>query len=465
MVNSKEIYSYAICYPQIRHPLYMRKKELKLNYVGLLEYYANQYCGGNPIVKIRLIDFRRVLLDDIDEFPNINTDIKSMANNVLKTRFIPFRLFSYRYLFLFDCLMTLAPDNPELGKKISYDLKSLVHTRYHNEIDLMVKQMYSANYEYVNKHMITNEMICVWSSVQSYVKSHNRNITFTATMSAGKSTLINAIIGQELSYAKKAACTATVMKFISAPIVGCLSNVFSENENNTCLKPDEVRKLTKKRETPCDIVCHFDSVLSKHKITLIDTPGVNSSQNPEHKKITRKELTGEETDLLVYVIPVENYGSEGDYLHLSYIKKKVQYNNIVFAVNMMDTCDFEDDSVQEIVSDIKEHLIGIGYENPIVCPMSAKAGMLIKQALSGNKLLKNDKNRCETFVNIFTGEDLCLGKYYPSTVELKISNTKDLQNVGIDVEKIKNAYINTGLPGFEKLLFDMSEEEKAICRM
>lgn len=460
VVDDRDIYAYALCYPQIRHPLYAEKKELKQKYVGLLEHYANQYCNVDPVVKIRIKSFCMVLLGDVNEKIIDYADIKTMISKVFKVRFKPFRLFSYRYLFIFDCLFILAPDNPMLGERISCSLKSAVHSRYHKRIDLMVKQMYANDDAYANKRLITSEMSRAWSDAQAYIKSRNRNIMFTATISAGKSTLINAIIGQSLSYAKKAACTATVMKFISAPTLRHSSSVFSTNEKNFFLRFDEVREMTKKQEAPCDVVCYFHSLLSKRKITLIDTPGVNSVRNPGHKKITRKELSEECTDLLVYVIPVENYGSEDDYIHLSYIRKNVRYNHILFVVNMMDTCDFEDDSVKEIVSSIQEHLTDIGYESPIICPMSAKAGMLMKQVLAGNDLSGNDKEACENFVRIFLCEDLALGKYYPENLAITIDEMNALQRIGTAIEKLKSAYINTGLPGFEKLLFDLLKEEK-----
>ena len=111
----------------------------------------------------------------------------------------------------------------------------------------------------------------------------------------------------------------------------------------------------------------------------MDTPGVNSSLNPQHKELVRKEFSDNNPEILVYVIPVETYGSEDDYNHLKYVLKKVSYGRIIFVVNMMDTYDPEDDSVEDILQNIRAHLSEIGFENPMVCPVSAKAGLLIKK--------------------------------------------------------------------------------------
>ena len=459
MKKMDELYRYALCYPQTKHPLAMEKDELKSKYIFLLKYYADKLYPDSDVMSVRLQTFKTSLFGDKEDSVDNKFDIKSVVGNVLKTRFTPFRLFSYRYLFLFDCLILLAPDNFEIGQKICDELKESVNSRYHKTLDTMVQQMYEGDSSFAYKKLISQDLVDAWNNIRSYVQSQNRNITFTATMSAGKSTLINAIIGQELSYAKKAACTATIMKFSSAPATNPLLNVYCDGEIKTLLTEQEVRELTKGREETCEIRGYFSSILSKKKITLIDTPGVNSSQNPKHKKITRNELIGEDTDILVYIIPVENYGSEGDYEHLTYIKKKVQYQNIMFVVNMMDSCDFEDDSVSEIVKNISEHLISIGFENPIICPMSAKAGMVFKQALKGIELSKNDKQACKTYVNMFSKEELALNTYYPVVVSEHSANGQ-LGCLDESSEKVWKAYVNTGLPGFERLLYDMTKEEK-----
>lgn len=449
---------YAICYPHIEHPLRTEKVNLKKKYVLLLKYYVDKFCSGDPVVLYRLKTFSITLLgtNEFDRTLPLDESITQLTGTILKTRFTPFRLFSYRYLFLFDCIFIMAIDNEALGSKICDKLKSTVNSRYHNTLNSMKEKMYLCDSDFASKKLITNEMVDEWNRAKEYINSHNRNITFTATMSAGKSTLINAIIGKELSYVKRAACTATVMKFVTSPTNGVNSNIFYDEQIKLFQSESNVRDFTKGREIPCSINSFFFSPLSSRHITLIDTPGVNSSQNPKHKKVTHEELSSGSTDILVYVIPVENYGSEDDYMHLSYIKRKVDYNRIVFVVNMMDACDFEDDSVSEIITNISEHLSDIGYEEPIVCPMSAKAGMLIKQVLYGSTLSDNDKKACNTYIDMFQNKELELGALYPP-VKKNISKN-DPTWLAPDFEKIWSAYINTGLPGFETLLLSLTKE-------
>lgn len=451
---------YAICYPQIKHPLASEKDDLKKKYISLLKFYLDKYCNDKQLALFRLKTFSKALFGTADMSNTFAPEetVSKLSGAITKTRFTPFRLFSYRYLFLYDCIFIMAANDEALGKQICSDLKSTVNSRYHNTMDTMISKMYLGESGFANNKLITNEMVDEWNRARTFINSHNRNITFTATMSAGKSTLINAIIGKELSYAKMAACTSTIMKFITSPSRGTLCIIFYDDQIKQFQSEGDVREFTKGRKEPCKVNSFFLSPLSSQRVTLIDTPGVNSSQNPMHKKITRTELTSDATDILVYVIPVENYGSEDDFDHLSYIKKKVSYNRIVFVINMMDSCDFEDDSISEIVDHIKEHLVSIGFEKPIVCPMSAKAGMLMKQALFGTGLSENDKKYCATYIGLFLNTELALGTWYPPVEKTVVrSNTGWLK---YDSDEIWIAYINTGLPGFETLLLNLAKEDR-----
>ena len=355
--------------------------------------------------------------------------------------------------------MLLASDDRLIGENICTALKASVHKRYHKRMDLMVEQIYNNESEFAAKNLITSEMLQAWGNIRLFQKTKNRNILFTATMSAGKSTLINSLVGQELAYAKKAACTSTVMEFLSAPVVHPCFNVLSDNQLYLNLEANKVRELTKGREKPCKVVGYFKSQLCRNKFTLIDTPGVNSSQSPAHKQIARAELLKNDADAIVYVIPVETYGSEDDYFHLQFIKQKVEYKKIFFIVNMMDTCDLEDDTVQEIIDNIVEHLSSIGFENPVVCPISAKAGLLLKRALTGYSLSENDEKACRVFISRFLNTELDLSKYFPEVREFEFDHDSEIKLQGIDNEKLKRAYIHTGLPGFERLLLEITEDK------
>lgn len=458
MIDLNRIFDYTISYPKIAHPLSVKKMELKAKYIAIIYYLTEKHASNDTAVHFRLRSLMDILgvTDSMIDIPK-SKSFEAYVASITRTRFSPFRFFTYRYILLYDCLFVLAIGNEELGNTICKELKLGLNKRYHSSLDNMKSKMYKEMIDFSDGKLISKELYDTWVSVRNYIRTQRRWITFSATMSAGKSTLINSIIGKQIAQTKKAACTANIMTISCAPLkTDSLSIQLSDSVKNLSAA-DNIAHMTKGLEVPTDICTYFLSPLTQRKITLIDTPGVNSSQNPKHKEITRLELSSNRTDILVYVIPVESYGSDDDFNHLVYIKKKVNYSRILFVINMMDTCDTEEDSVAEIVSNLREHLISIGYNQPVICPMSARAGGLIKQALYGRLESENDKKQCITLKNTFLNEELSLSHYYPEVQRKPFVN--DLSWLSDDHDLIWKAFINTGLPGFEELLCRISEEE------
>ena len=77
-----------------------------------------------------------------------------------------------------------------------------------------------------------------------------------------------------------------MLKFLTSP---CKTQEFCvvDNADVSFLSAQEVRAFTNSLTKPFEIMGYFDSILSTQRVEVIDTPGVNSSLNPEHKKITR----------------------------------------------------------------------------------------------------------------------------------------------------------------------------------
>lgn len=429
-----------VYYPLIRHPLFDEKEELKRKYIALIKKYAEKY----EIEEKRISDlqiFQQAMFGEDTTNLVCQSYTERDEAEVLKTRFSPFKFFSYRYIFLFDCLMLFAVSDNRKGELICEELKAHIHSRFHKKIDAMVSMMYSGDERFAEKTLISIDMVRAWKDARKHSQSREHSVFFTATMSAGKSTLINSIIGEDLSGTKKAACTSNIIRFHTAPNINDIYTIINADGSQNVRDASHVQEYIKNSTQQIDIVGYFSSVLHRGKYTLVDTPGVNSSLNPQHKELTRKELSDNNPEILVYVIPVDTYGSEDDYNHLKYVLKKVLYERIIFVVNMMDTYDPEDDSVEDILQNIRDHLSEIGFENPMVCPISAKAGLLIKKMVQNTAMTDNERESAENFIKLFSEPEYDFGKYYPP-----VKNEDDYHN---------RAFLSTGLPGLEQVIFDL----------
>lgn len=202
---------YAICYPSIEHPLESEDEDLMIKYLSLLKYYADKYRYNDQTVLYRIKTFAWPLIDFSE--PLTVSEYNKAIKSIMKTRFTPFKFFSYKFVFLFDIIFIIAFDNKKLGDDICEELKLTVRPRDGRALEKMKNKMYAGESDFAYKKMISEEMVEAWINTQKYCRSISRNITFTSTMSAGKSTLIDAIIGRRLSYNYEVECTSKVIAF------------------------------------------------------------------------------------------------------------------------------------------------------------------------------------------------------------------------------------------------------------
>lgn len=138
-----------------------------------------------------------------------------------------------------------------------------------------------------------------WLKNKNFFEKEPIKIIVTANMSAGKSTLLNALIGKKINKTQNDACTAKVHYILNKPY-----------EDGFCYKSDPLLNLDVDHETLIEdnqsnksqevTVGTFFRFFGKapRRIWLIDTPGVNSSMNADHKNITEKIITIADSDML-----------------------------------------------------------------------------------------------------------------------------------------------------------------------
>ena len=119
----------VIYYPMVKHPLYDEKDELKRKYIALVNKYAEDINEEFTDLKLKVLYKVLYGKDDFDGTVEREQYSKGVEAAILKTRFSPFRFFSYRYVFLFDVLLLFAVDNREKGLLICEEFKRHVHVR------------------------------------------------------------------------------------------------------------------------------------------------------------------------------------------------------------------------------------------------------------------------------------------------------------------------------------------------
>ena len=271
--------------------------------------------------------------------------------------------------------------------------------------------------EYAKGHRTETDYIELIARNFKFNNTKPARIMITATMSAGKSTFVNALSGKYVSLSRNLACTSKIRRIINKAYEDGFSYKY---DGDLIITTDESQLREDSDENKSDSVVSatsFHGMLSGERLTIIDSPGVNSFEHPEHRKITERIITGGDYELLVYIMNATQLRTDDDKAHLSYVKNHLGGRQVIFVLNFVDEIDADSEDLSAIISRQRRYLEGNGFENPLICPLSAKAGYFSKQyqnrALS---CLKNMELHC--LIGSMSRFDL--PGYYEKNFDIKI---------------------------------------------
>ena len=150
-------------------------------------------------------------------------------------------------------------------------------------------------------------------------------------MSAGKSTLINAMLGTKLMPSAAEACTATItrIKDISQDNIPFRAEVYNAGqqriESHDILTLETMTRLNQdKRVSEIHIEGNIPFVTSNDTaLVLVDTPGPNNSRTKDHEKMQNAFLMKSNKPLILYIVD-SAFGTNDDNRLISKIAKITQ---------------------------------------------------------------------------------------------------------------------------------------------
>lgn len=244
-----------------------------------------------------------------------------------------------------------------------------------------------------------------------------------ATMSAGKSTFINALLGGDYIPSGNEACTAKITSIADNDSFPELLGCCREKDVLSPVTPVTNDVLQKWNSTE-DISRVFlegdlQEIGVKQSILVVhDTPGTNSSENPQHQQRTMDFLTHHSLQAIIYLFNAEHISSTDNQTLLQEIKKKVidvmPQTKIVFLVNKVDSFDLEGgEDLAQSLSSVCQELESLGFEKPQVMPVMAYAARLFKMALTSqaDKFTRKEKREFGDFYDRCQEKELDLTQY------------------------------------------------------
>lgn len=225
-------------------------------------------------------------------------------------------------------------------------------------------------------------------------KSSDFEVNVVATMSAGKSTLINALLGQRLMPAKQEACTATITEIKDNDSDHFAAKVYDKNgrliETHSELTYEIMDRLNAnpavskiRAEGNIPFVTSEDVSL-----VLVDTPGPNNSRNPEHKAATYRMLSESSKTVVLYIMNATQLAVDDDNTLLKHVAESMKVggkqsrDRFIFVVNKLDDFKKGEDSVEAALKKVRDYLADNGIENPNIYPTSALTALNIRTILA-----------------------------------------------------------------------------------
>lgn len=257
----------------------------------------------------------------------------------------------------------------------------------------------------------------------------SNKVLIMGTMSAGKSTFLNSLLGHDFFPSKNEACTAKIFEYsiTDKEQFSVWNNVkknveiFDQLTSETIADWNEAEQIQTfyikgPARTPMS---------TTKKLTFIDTPGPNNSMDAKHRTLMEQALDSD-YEKIFYLLNSTQLGTDDDLALLQNIQdilKKASSKQIYFIVNKVDEFDNnERESLKQLRENVLTYLQAKGFEQPNVLFVSALTAKLVQNALNGETMTRKERGQLRFLEELMLEEEYDLSK-------LAYYSERNLQNV------------------------------------
>lgn len=243
-------------------------------------------------------------------------------------------------------------------------------------------------------------------------KSYQLNsfdVLFVATMSAGKTSLVNALIGSELLHTANEATTACLTSVAHRRGRRRFSATCFSHNDESLLSEAPASAATLRTWNLMQEVCRIElqgSFKSQPQpipgLVLHDTPGPNNSQDERHAQLMLAAIHRIRYHAVCYVLNVSQLGVQDERVLLEWLHQKFSSNGvpIYFILNKVDLLDPEHgESIYAYIEKTKQYLLNIGFEKPVIVPAMASIALYAQLALLEEPLTRGQRLRLQQALN------------------------------------------------------------------
>ncbi|MGE7673453.1 dynamin family protein [Lysinibacillus sp. NPDC094403] len=292
-------------------------------------------------------------------------------------------------------------------------------------------------------------------------------ITVVATMSAGKSTLINALLQRKIMPSSQEACTATIARIKDTDDPEFFAVAYDEDGNKiTSVSDVQLEDMAKlnANEMVSTIVIEGDipfTSTEEMSLVLIDTPGPNNSRDENHLKTTYKNLNDSSKALVLYILNATQLGVNDDSTLLDAVANSMKVggkqskDRYLFVVNKIDNFRKGDDDVEQSLEKVRKYLADRDIHNPNLFPAAALPALDIRELMGNSDTIDEDLEDeiLMTARKLNRNHELHLENYATLTSSTKKKIVDRLKQVSDgDKENLETALIHTGIPAIEETI-------------
>ena len=296
-------------------------------------------------------------------------------------------------------------------------------------------------------------------------------VSVIAAMSSGKSTLMNALLGQNLMPSAADACTATIVRITDVdsmkgqPFVavryaadGTVIDKSPMQATNSSLIEWNKDKNIPRIEIMGDVPTISETPSAQY--VFQDTPGPNNAEDPEHGEMTMRAIS-KPLSMVLYVMKPDTFqGTDNDNLFdkvRSAVLKadKNARNRFIFVLNQIDTIKPKEQSIEDVYKKAYANLESNGILSPIVIPVSARAAFLMRMHRYDTTYFdenEEDLDEYNTVVGKFERDRWNMYEVCKSLLSPSVQKEYERRLAAARGDKEELALLHTGIPLLETIL-------------
>ena len=436
------ITSLGISHIIIYNPILKATRDTRLEYIKYLEKYL-RIAGWDrrKFVQAEMAAYKKIILNDVERGEESH------------------ELSYYQYYILFDFMHVLTYNfKKENGDKLEKvknefvkDFRDSIDESIVNKILKMTMQPMRTIKRLLKDPSLEKEkeyISHIYDNLE-FIQKPPANVMVTATMSAGKSTFINALTGKYVCLSQNMACTSKIHYIVNKAFEDGFSAEYDHDLVLTAGKEELLNDNDLNKSNKIAVGTKFVGGMANRRIMLTDSPGVNYSGDKTHKQITDKMIKEGDYNLLIYIMNATQLSTNDESEHMEYVKQTMGPPPILFVINKVDTFNVEEENIFTTIQRQIDILKEKGFKTPIICPVSSRAAYLAKQ-FQTNDLTRSEKRELYNYIDKF--EQMGLPDYYEKTFK----NMKVVDKETEEMQLLKTS----GLAYIEKIILSLCKRRK-----